>query len=83
MNRRGNCHNNAVAENFFQLRKRERIKKKIYGTRKEARSDVLITSTCFITVSAGMVRAIRCHRQNMKTNIINGSEVSGLSMAIH
>ncbi|MDX9372533.1 integrase core domain-containing protein, partial [Salmonella enterica] len=30
MSRRGNCHDNAVAESFFQLLKRERIKKKIY-----------------------------------------------------
>ena len=29
-----------------------------------------------------MVPAIRCHRQNMKTSIINGSEVSRLSVAI-
>ncbi|CAM8000871.1 hypothetical protein LENIMA164B_18885 [Lelliottia nimipressuralis] len=29
-----------------------------------------------------MVLAIRCHRQNMKTSIINGSEVSRLSVAI-
>ncbi len=29
MNRRGNCHDNAVAESFFQLLMRERIKKKI------------------------------------------------------
>ncbi len=42
----------------------------------------LITSKCFITVSVGMVLAIRCHRQNMKTSIINGSEVSRLSVAI-
>jgi putative transposase len=40
MSRRGNCHDNAVAESFFQLLKRERIKKKIYGTRDEARSDI-------------------------------------------
>lgn len=40
MNRRGNYHDNAVAESFFQLLKRERIKKKIYGTREEARSDI-------------------------------------------
>ncbi|KLW83729.1 hypothetical protein SK61_02150, partial [Enterobacter sp. BIDMC100] len=31
----------------------------------------------------GMVLANRCHRQNMKTSIINGSEVSRLSVAIH
>lgn len=42
MSRRGNCHDNAVAESFFPLMKRERIKKKIYGTRQEeeARSDI-------------------------------------------
>ncbi|EBY6525640.1 IS3 family transposase [Salmonella enterica subsp. enterica serovar Livingstone] len=40
MSRRGNCHDNVVAESFFQLLKRERIKKKIYGTREEARSDI-------------------------------------------
>lgn len=40
MSRRGNCHDYAVAESFFQLLKRERIRRKIYGTREEARSDV-------------------------------------------
>ena len=40
MSRRGNCHDNAVAESFFQLLKRERIKKKVYSTREDARSDI-------------------------------------------
>lgn len=40
MSRRGNCHDNAVAESFFQLLKRERIKRKIYPTRADARADV-------------------------------------------
>ncbi|SNY30488.1 Transposase and inactivated derivatives, partial [Pseudomonas sp. LAMO17WK12:I10] len=40
MSRRGNCHDNAVAESFFQLLKRERIKRRIYTTRQDARSDV-------------------------------------------
>ena len=40
MSRRGNCHDNAVAESFFQLLKRERIKRKIYVTREAAKSDV-------------------------------------------
>src|SRR5690554_8104667 len=40
MSRRGNCHDNAVAESFFQLLKRERIKQRIYPTRSEARADV-------------------------------------------
>jgi putative transposase len=40
MSRRGNCHDNAVAESFFQLLKRERVKRKIYPDRAAARSDV-------------------------------------------
>ena len=40
MSRRGNCHDNAVAESFFQLLKRERIRRRIYATRSDARSDV-------------------------------------------
>jgi putative transposase len=40
MSRRGNCYDNAVAESFFQLLKRERIKRKIYSTRQDARGDV-------------------------------------------
>jgi putative transposase len=40
MSRRGNCHDNAVAESFFQLLKRERIKRKIYSTRESARVDI-------------------------------------------
>ena len=40
MSRRGNCHDNAVAESFFQLLKRERIKRRIYADRNTARSDV-------------------------------------------
>ena len=30
MSRRGNCHDNAVAESFFQLLKRERIRRRTY-----------------------------------------------------
>jgi putative transposase len=40
MSRRGNCHDNAVAESFFNLLKRERIRRKTYRTRDEARADV-------------------------------------------
>ena len=40
MSRRGNCHDNAVAESFFQLLKRERIRRKTYTTRDAARLDV-------------------------------------------
>jgi putative transposase len=40
MSRRGNYHDNAVAESFFSLLKRERVRRKIYKTRDEARQDV-------------------------------------------
>ncbi|MCS0588224.1 IS3 family transposase, partial [Massilia norwichensis] len=40
MSRRGNCHDNAVAESFFQLLKRERVRRKVYATRDEARQDI-------------------------------------------
>ena len=40
MSRRENCHDNAVAESFFQLLKRERINRKTYSTREAARQDV-------------------------------------------
>jgi len=40
MSRRGDCHDNAVVESFFNLLKRERIRRKIYKTRKEARKDI-------------------------------------------
>jgi len=40
MSRRGNCHDNAVAESFFNLLKRERIRRRTYKPRNHARRDV-------------------------------------------
>ena len=40
MSRRGNCHDNAVAESFFSVLKKERIEQRIYLTRAAATSDV-------------------------------------------
>ena len=40
MSRRGHCLDNAVAESFFHSLKTERVKKKIYKTRSEAKSDL-------------------------------------------
>jgi len=40
MSRRGNCHDNAVAESFFSLLKRERIRRRIYRDRAEGKHDV-------------------------------------------
>lgn len=40
MSRRGNCHDNACAESFFGLLKRERIRRRIYRTREEGKADI-------------------------------------------
>ena len=40
MSRRGNCDDNAVAESFFNLLKRERIRRRLYENKDEARQDV-------------------------------------------
>jgi putative transposase len=40
MSRRGNCHDNAVAESFFATIKKHIIKKKIYTTRNDAKADI-------------------------------------------
>ncbi|RML37766.1 ISPsy26, transposase orfB [Pseudomonas syringae pv. atrofaciens] len=62
ISRRGNCHDNAVAESFFQLLKRERIKRKIYTSRQDARSDVFDYIEMFYNPNAAMVSTISCHR---------------------
>jgi putative transposase len=38
--RRGNFHDNAVTESFFQSLKRERIRRQVYAARNDARADV-------------------------------------------
>ena len=40
MSRRGNCHDNAVAESFFATFKKRVIRKKIYSTRDEAKTEI-------------------------------------------
>jgi len=39
MGRRGNCYDNAVAGSFFSSLQKERIRRKIYATREEARDE--------------------------------------------
>jgi len=40
MSRRGNCHDDAVAESFFATFKKRITQKKIYATRGEAKTDI-------------------------------------------
>lgn len=68
MSRRGNCHDNAVAESFFNLLKRERIRRRTYRTREEARKDVFDYIKMFYNpkrkhVRNGMLSPVEFERQ--------------------
>lgn len=62
MSRRGNYHDNGVAQSFFQLLKHERIRKQIYATRQEVRSDVFNYIENFSTPSADIHLRMACLR---------------------
>ena len=40
MSARGHCYDNAPVESFFALLKRERIRRRTYATREQAKADV-------------------------------------------
>lgn len=40
MSRVGSCYDNAVAESFFGILKRERVNRRRYATRAQARTDI-------------------------------------------
>ena len=68
MSRRGNCHDNAVVESFFSLLKRERIRRKTYKSRAEARQDVFDYIEVFYNpkrkhVRNGMLSPVEFERQ--------------------
>lgn len=68
MSRRGNCHDNAVAESFFNLLKRERIRRRTYKNREEARQDVFDYIEMFYNpkrkhVRNGMLSPVEFERQ--------------------
>ena len=69
MSRRGNCHDNAVAESFFSALKKERIKRRIYPNRATATSDVFDYIEMFYNPirrhgSAGGVSPVEFERRN-------------------
>ena len=70
MSRRGNCHDNAVAESFFSSLKRERIRRRTYKTREEARQDVFDYIEMFYNpvrkqVRNGMLSPVDFERQQI------------------
>ena len=56
MSRRGNCHDNAVVESFFNLLKRERVRRRVYKTRDEARRDMFDYIEMFYNLKRKRVR---------------------------
>ncbi len=70
MSRRGNCHDNAVAESFFSSLKRERIRRRTYKTRQEARQDVSDCIEMFYNpvrkqVRNGMLSSVQFEQQQI------------------
>jgi hypothetical protein len=65
MSLRGDCYHNTVAENLFHRLKIERIRRKTYATREEARQDVFNYS---IIQNDSMARRVCCHQQTSNDN---------------
>ncbi len=68
MSRRENCHDNTVAESFFSSLTRERIRRRTYKTREEARQDVFDYIEMFYNpirkhVRNGMLSPVEFERQ--------------------
>lgn len=68
MSRRGNCHDNAVAESFFNLLTRERIRRRVYRSRDEVRHDVFYYIEMFYNpkrkhVRNGMLSPVEFEKQ--------------------
>jgi len=57
----GNCRDNAVAETFFSSLKRERIRRRTYKTREEARQDVFDSIEMFSPLRANG-SGVGCYR---------------------
>lgn len=70
MSRPGNCHDNVVTESFFNLLKRERIRRRTYRTREEARLngfdyiEMFYNSKCK-RARNGMLSPVEFERQQM------------------
>lgn len=70
MSRRRNCHDNAVAKSFFSSLKRERIRRRTYKTRQEARQDVFDTIEMFYNpvrkqIRNGMLSPVQFEQQQV------------------
>jgi putative transposase len=84
MSRRGNCHDNAAAESFFQLLERERIRRRNYPTRDAARQDVFEYIELFYNPKRkhtynGMLSPVDFENRQLKLNQAGVLETRGTS----
>ena len=84
MSRRGNCHDSTVAESFFQLLKRERIRRRTYPTRDAARQDVFEYIELFYNpkrkhTNNGMLSPVDFEIRQLKPNEAGVYETRGTS----
>ena len=84
MIRRGNCHDNAVAESFFPLLKRERTRRRTYLTREAARQDVFDDIEMFYNpkrkyANSGMLSPVDFETRQQKLNEAGVQETRGNS----
>lgn len=68
MSRRGNCHDNAVAESFFQLLKREKIRRQTYHSRDDASATCSSILRCSTTPNENTRTTGCCHLLTLKTD---------------
>lgn len=85
MSRRGNCHDYAVAESFFQLLKREQIRRRTYPTRDDPRRDVFEYIELFYNpkrkhTNNGMLSPVEYEIRQQKLNRAGVWETRGTSL---
>jgi putative transposase len=69
MSRRGNCWDNVVAESFFSSLKSELIKKRIYLTRAQAKSEIFeYIEELYDRRKSPWDNRVRCHKYLSKLN---------------
>jgi putative transposase len=84
MGRRGNCHDNAVAESFFHLLKRERIRRRTYLTREAPRQEMFDHIEMFYNpkrkrTNNGMLSPVDFETRQQKLNEAGFWETRGTS----
>ena len=84
ISRRGNCHDNAVAESFFATLKKRMTRKKIYPTRDEAKTEIFNFIEMFYNPKKNVIRIqVVFHQPNSKKRIFWNNRLSSKSWEVH